>query len=224
MKKSRLLIISFVCAIMLMGIGYAWWNDTVAIGGTATAGYMDVHFENGSGFPIVLGSSYVEPTLLDANEDAITCSFNKLYPNALGVIDAKVVNESTLGVKVDAATIDVTGDPELIANLETYVIYYIADAAGNYVDGTFGSTNTVPISQLAQAINDDTFLKSLVLEPGYTLYFGVPEGVEAPYDLNNDGEKESCLVLHVNPAAGEEIENQSVNFTLNLGWKQFDQP
>lgn len=223
MKKSRFLIISFVCAIMLMGIGYAWWTDSIAIGGTATAGNMDVRFENGDGYPYIAGSSYVEPEVLSADENAITFTFDKLYPNALGILDFKAVNDSTLGVKLGTATIDVTGDPELIASLNTYLAFYVCDTSGNYVQDSFGWTGYVPISQLAQEVNNNTLLQNLVLEPGQTLYFGVPEGQEAPYDCNNDGEKESCLVVHVNPAAEEEIENQSVTFTLNLGWTQFDQ-
>lgn len=223
MKKSRFLIITFVCAIMLMGIGYAWWTDSIAIGGTATAGNMDVRFENGNGYPFIAASSYVEPALVNADENEITFTFDKLHPNALGILDFKAVNDSTLGVKLDTATIDVTGDAEMIANLNSYLVFYVCDASGNYVDNTFGWTNYVPVSQLAQEVNNNTILQNLVLEPGQTLYFGVPEGQEAPYDCNKDGVNESCLVLHVNPDAGEEIENQSVNFTLNLGWKQFDQ-
>jgi hypothetical protein len=206
-----------------MGIGYAWWNDTITIGGTAAVGNMNVHFENNGGFPFIDASKYVEPALLTTEDSSITCTFNKLYPGAIGILDVKAVNDSTLGVKFDAASINVTGDAEIISKMNSFVIFYKTDVNGNYVEDTYGWTNYVPLTQLADELNNNTLLQSIVFEPGETLYFGVPQGKEGPYDINNDGEKESCLVLHVDTAAGEEIENQSLDFTLNLGWKQFNQ-
>ena len=32
MKKTRMLIATLVCAVMLMGVGYAWWTDTITLG------------------------------------------------------------------------------------------------------------------------------------------------------------------------------------------------
>ncbi|HHZ16649.1 MAG TPA: signal peptide protein, partial [Clostridia bacterium] len=44
MKKARLLIAVLVCSVMMLGIGYAWWNDTLTVSGTVETGKFDVNF------------------------------------------------------------------------------------------------------------------------------------------------------------------------------------
>jgi hypothetical protein len=224
MKKTRLLIAMLVCAVMLMGVGYAWWTDSVAIGSTVATGEMNVHFENTSGYPYVLASEYVEASVeADECSKSITCEFNKLYPGAIGVIDAKIKNDSTIPVKLDKASIVVDIDAELAPHLQTYAYFFQTDANDNYIDGTFGYTDIVALDQLANALNRNTTLQNITLEPGDKLYFGVPDEEEPVYDLDNDGEKEKCIVFGVSSAAGNDTQNTSASFTLTLDWKQFNQ-
>jgi hypothetical protein len=222
MKKAKLLIATLVCTVMLMGVGYAWWTDSVVIGGTAATGNMDVHFENGIILPLVMGSEYVKPTRITVEARKITCEFDKLYPGAVGNIDFLVKNDSTIPVKLDKAKITVNGNDNLISNLKAFAVFYKINQSGFPIISSFGWTEIVSLKQLDEALNRSK-LKDITLYPGERIFFGVPEGQEGPYDLDGDGEKESCIVLWVDPQAPNTTQNQSANFTLTMDWKQFNQ-
>ena len=40
MKKPKMLVATLVCAVLLMGVGYAWWTDSISINGTVATGNM----------------------------------------------------------------------------------------------------------------------------------------------------------------------------------------
>lgn len=220
MKKARLLIVTLVCTVMLMGVGYAWWTDSVAIGGTAATGNMDVHFENGIFFPIVLSSPYVKPSRIIVESRKIACKFDNLYPGAIGNVDFVVKNDSTIPVKLDTAKITVNGDADLKSNLTAFAVFYKVDKNGLPVYPSFDWTDVVLLEQLAGELNEK--LKDITLYPGERLFFGVPEDREGPYDLDNNGEKESCIVLCLDPQAPNATQGKSVSFTLTMDWKQFN--
>lgn len=44
MKKTRFLALLLVASLMLMGAGYAWWNDATTIENTVSTGKLDVTF------------------------------------------------------------------------------------------------------------------------------------------------------------------------------------
>lgn len=219
MKKTKLLIVTLVCAVMMMGVGYAWWTDAISLVGTANTGCMNVHFENKEGLPIAATSCYASAEFTNVENENITFRFDNLYPGALGVVDAMVINEGTVPVKLKNATINVTGDQALKNNLLAAAVYYKINANGNYVPGTYGWTAYSTIDQLANNLKDSS-LKNIILYPGERIFFGVPDGEEGPYDLNNDNEKEECFIFYVNHDAGNDTQNNSVTFDLGMEWQQ----
>jgi hypothetical protein len=108
MKKTRLLIATLVCAVMLMGVGYAWWTDTITLGGTVATGNMDVVFSQAdlSGFDSIAGAS----ALLSADKKTITCNFTNLYPGAQGILNTGITNNSSIPVKLSNVNVAFTGD------------------------------------------------------------------------------------------------------------------
>jgi hypothetical protein len=48
MKKVKILIAVLVCSVMMMGVGYAWWNDSIMVATTANTGNMNMEFADGS--------------------------------------------------------------------------------------------------------------------------------------------------------------------------------
>jgi hypothetical protein len=44
MKKVKILIAVLVCSVMMMGVGYAWWNDSIMVATTANTGNMNMEF------------------------------------------------------------------------------------------------------------------------------------------------------------------------------------
>lgn len=219
MKKTKLLLVTLVCAVMMMGVGYAWWTDAISLVGTANTGYMDVHYDNTGWLPIAATSNYATAEFTNVEDKNITFRFDNLYPGALGVVDVMVKNDSTVPVKLKDATINVTGDQALTDNLLAAAVYYKVDVNGYYVPGTFGSTAYSTIDQLANNLKDSS-LKDMILAPGEKIFFGVPDGEEGPYDLNDDGEKEECFIFYVDYNAGNDTQNNSVTFDLGMEWQQ----
>lgn len=220
MKKTRLLIATLVCTVMLMGIGYAWWNDLLTINGTATTGKMNVYFENdtlnGVKYPKVSGSHYVEPSIVEAEAQKIICSFENLYPGATGKVDFVVINDSDIPVKLDAFEIKVTGDEELKSKVYAIANYCKIDELGNQVEDFGGTTSQVLLEELADELNN--CLEETILNPGERLSFGVPEGEEECPD------SEDCITLWVDREKAEnDTQGQKVEFTLKMAWQQFNQ-
>lgn len=108
MKKAKLLIAVLVCAVMMMGVGYAWWTDVITIKGTAQTGNMNVVF--GSGTVASVKSDYVTATV-SRNEakDVVTCEFGNLYPGASAAVVFEVVNTGTVPVVFDGYEITNAG-------------------------------------------------------------------------------------------------------------------
>lgn len=115
MKKIRLLIATLVCVIMLMGVGYAWWTDSVTISGITETGIMDVYFKDAS----CEFSEYVDAAAA-CSEDGkeISVSLANLYPGATGTLSATIVNGGSIPVQVASVKlITEGGDEDLINHL-----------------------------------------------------------------------------------------------------------
>jgi hypothetical protein len=187
-----------------MGIGYAWWTDSVVIGGTATTGNMDVHFENIDPFPKFWQNKYVEPSIIVAEDRKITCKFDNLYPDAIGTVQTMVKNDSSIPVKLDQASIVVNADEELAPYLNGTAHFYKTDVNGKIVSAPAESvTGEVALEQLANALNQSS-LKDYVLEPGEGVQFIIVAGID------KSAEKETT-------------QKNSFSYTLTLDWKQFNQ-
>jgi hypothetical protein len=48
MRKVKLLIAVLVCSVMMMGVGYAWWQDSITMATTAKTGDLNMEFMDGS--------------------------------------------------------------------------------------------------------------------------------------------------------------------------------
>ena len=222
MKKTKMLVATLVCAVLLMGVGYAWWTDSISINGTVATGNMDVIWENCEPLlPLVLTGPYIK-TDVDASEDAINFTFSNLYPGGFANIDCVAKNNSSIPVKVQRARIDVNADQELLPYLEVAVLFHKLNKNGWPVLGSYGVTDFVPIDKLADVLNSSS-LKGMTLNPGERIVFGVPEGEESPYDLDGDGIGEECFLFRVKSSASNGTMDKDVNFTLYLDFQQVNQ-
>lgn len=135
MKKTRLLIATLVCAVMLMGVGYAWWTDSVAIGGTAATGNMDVVLQ---GPEVEFGEYVGAEATLSEDEKTITCTFTNLYPGAVGTFSTNFVNNSSIPVKFAGAEVTFSQD---------------AEALNDYLLASWDGTNYISIDQFLAGIS-----------------------------------------------------------------------
>jgi hypothetical protein len=57
MRKVKLLIAVLVCSVMMMGVGYAWWQDSITVATTVNTGDLNMEFMDGSS--IIEQSGYI---------------------------------------------------------------------------------------------------------------------------------------------------------------------
>lgn len=104
MKKTRFLVLALVVAVMLMGAGYAWWNDTITITNKVSTGVLDVDIVSQTVTP---DTQYVKMSVVpdfveDSDDgDAATIKFDDIYPGVGGKATLVFKNKSTMAVKLD---------------------------------------------------------------------------------------------------------------------------
>jgi hypothetical protein len=101
MKKVKLLIASVVCAVMLMGVGYAAWNQSIHVKTFAKAGELKVRLvnEDEGKWQITKKDSVAEWQVTGNDGKTLTLSFNKLYPGAKAALSGSVENNGNLPAK-----------------------------------------------------------------------------------------------------------------------------
>jgi hypothetical protein len=157
MKKLGLIILAVVMMLGLVGAGYAYWQTTLTITGTANAANWDVHFTGVTGSPAVppLGSasasaSGITGAITLANiapgYDSGPVLFNVL--NA-GSIDANCTATVavTAGNGGSASDLIVTVSPLTLAVWASGSNYYSVDIQMNpAVTASFNATYSVTIT------------------------------------------------------------------------------
>jgi hypothetical protein len=137
MKKVKILIAVLVCSVMMMGVGYAWWSDSITMATTAKTGTLNVEFEKyGNGLATNGTSKYVTgfakvpytKKWVGGNHhghweytydyDVVNCTLNNLYPGAQAVVELKVENTGSIPAQFDDLTITNTGDAGIYSWLE----------------------------------------------------------------------------------------------------------
>lgn len=104
MKKTKFLALVLVVAIMMMGAGYAAWQETLTINHTVSTGNVDVELANGG---IVVhqdskasnGDGLARTATVVGNEQEATVTLTNLYPGAKVVATIPVKNNGTIPVR-----------------------------------------------------------------------------------------------------------------------------
>mgnify|MGYP005858980515 CR=1 FL=1 len=117
-----LLTIAVVLALALMGIAYAWWDETLTINGTVQTGEVDVAFQNASDDDEGTDPGYdkdVADCEVEVAEDgnSMTITIRNGYPSYTCTVSYEFFNAGTIPVKLysitetipDELTVDQTG-------------------------------------------------------------------------------------------------------------------
>jgi predicted ribosomally synthesized peptide with SipW-like signal peptide len=99
MKKSRLLALTLVVAIALMGAGYAYWTQTLTIENTVTTGELDVVFD-APDYEVDIWMDNEASSFVKSDDYLLTGNFIEAYPGADITIEFDLVNTGTLGAFV----------------------------------------------------------------------------------------------------------------------------
>lgn len=220
MKKTRFLALTLVVVIMLMGAGYAWWDDFTQVNGTVDTGYMDVNVR----WANLHTPPYTGGTITN-DQNTITFTATDLYPtiykssdnSTFGRVHFSIENNGTIPVKLDSIEFTRTNeDSALWDYLKTRVHIHrgIPSKTGTSLHESRSLTGVNALS--GDLKNLDTLilgseLSDYTLMPGEAIWFG-----------GNTEEESSIRYFLDKDAPNDTTENQEVGFTLKFNWKQFN--
>ncbi|MDF2884117.1 MAG: hypothetical protein K0R54_4683 [Clostridiaceae bacterium] len=113
MKKTKLIALTMVVAIMMIGAGYAAWTDTLNFEQEVNTGHLDVHFVDLNNEEVnlidphmgALSDYSVEADNDGQNQwDNAKLTINNVYPGAKYNIQVLMKNNSTMPVKFASIT------------------------------------------------------------------------------------------------------------------------
>lgn len=212
MKKTRLLALTLVAVIMLMGAGYAWWTDTLVINAKVSTGEFDVSFDddlvwvakewylkdnNKPGWreTTVIGepdniqtngaSSIEVSDVGEESNNKLSIAFSNMYPGSRVDVDATVRNNGTIPVRIKEVRVsdfEGQGSGQLKEKLLAITTITHKDALGNEVPYP-NETLARTGSMIHFEENLNKLLKGKILKPNETLSFDVPKENQAAREL-----------------------------------------
>lgn len=236
MKKFKFLILIVYLALLVTGVGYAYWSDSLIVNNTVTTGELSVRFEDGSlnglKFSDLKASKYVldaDTAIKIGNDNSIVTDNNTaaitiphIYPGSWAAFRLKAINSGTIPVKItDIKFSDISKDTELLSYL-TFEGGIGIDADGN---GTIDKYNKFSgsLSEVEKDINEwlSIDMKNTEIIPKGGIYFYIPEQETAP-DLDEDGTVDRFNIIRFKSDAPCETQNKSVTFKFTMNFKQFN--
>jgi hypothetical protein len=169
MKKIKLLSLTLVFALMLMGVAYAAWTDQLVLEATVATGIMDVNFMQGEEVdPAITASDYVDASVEfdpeDEGNDTLNVIIDNLYPGAVATLTFGVSNDSTIPV-IGKLFVNAAADNTL--DLSRLLVTVNGDSLGSVQDLIDTYAAGVDIGQYDVGEND--FLTvTLTLDPTLT--------------------------------------------------------
>ena len=190
MKKSRLILIVAIVALLVVGGAYAAWTSRTTISVNASSGEMDVAISSVTvgnvSENVVFGNDSIS---VSEDKKSATVSIKNLYPGAEANATITITNTGTIPVKLSSAS-QVRGlamNTKTNKNLSTYaanmlVVKYTvsADTKSGKVSASDSSTQTT--ASLFPNTN-------IVIEAGKTIQFDMLIAL----DKNALDETENCL-------------------------------
>ena len=214
MKKTRLIIIAAVIALLAMGGAYAAWTSRVTISANASAGEMDVEI---SSVTVGAVSEYVEfaTDSISVSEDkkSATVSIRNLYPGAEANATIVVTNIGTIPVMLSNASqlrelaVNTQTNDDLSASVaDMLVVQYTARADTK--------TGQLKASDASAESTEALFLNTgMIIEAGKTIEFDlhITLDKEAPEEAENALFRFQFIPMFVQPnlesSGGESVNN-----------------
>ncbi|MEW6770251.1 MAG: hypothetical protein AB1330_02540 [Bacillota bacterium] len=217
MRRKTFLFLMLFILLTGMGVGLAWWTDTLTIAGTVHTAKDCMEFTHYtlSTDPYITG----DVSLVDRKTLAVSVS--GLYPSGTAAatkgrarLHVTMTNTGDVPEKFVSAALQFSPEASPLLNYLKSSCYlkYDEDGPGPKPTESWGYLQ-YPWSrfdQLDDALNASTTLKGLVLDPGGWISF--------------DTEDENSIVLRLDESAPNETENQTLDFTLQLNFVQWNAP
>ena len=169
MKKTKFMIGALVLSMGLLGTGYAYWTDTLAVSTTVDTGHLNVKFANHQSKDTYLNdivhdvdgryTTFVSTTSLldgpaegdyDNEEDLISIELSELVPGAYTCVKADMVNTGTVAARLAKVTptLPTTIDEELKEDLLVKIVAWDNDVFCNLYEGTLSNLKEVNVKEV----------------------------------------------------------------------------
>lgn len=215
MKRTKFIAGALVLSMGLLGTGYAYWTDAITVNTTVKTGNFDINYrKDGLGavavedadakyvgkYDIEEGMRVTPGTLkaeLIPNDETGVTSFKvtNIYPTAGAVFNTRIVNDGSIGAKVD----DIAIASDMMASEAREQLRFLVGTKAedvSFIDNTQG----VSLEEL-EGLTEKLF-EEVQLEPG--------EGMDL------------YLGVMLMPGAGNETQAENVEFGMNIKWTQFN--
>lgn len=200
MKKSKIITSTLVVASLLMGAGYAAWNDTVTFNHSVTTGELNVEFVENSSYAYSW-DDYVSVSYSNDNTTANFCAQN-MYPGTNYFCNVLEKNEGTIPAVFDSATVTISGTPEVIENMSAHYWIWVYHNDGSIED--LGYLDC-PLTDIATDLT--SYLSDVILNPGDSISLqGDSTDYFATYSFSEDADNDTM--------------NGYVDFSIQFNWVQ----
>lgn len=230
MKKTRILALAVIVAVMLMGAGYAAWTDRLTINNTVGTGELKVEFVDDEVFPLIGDfdytleeNNYIESSINQNDPKTTTVTISNMYPGNLVFYEALFENKGTIPAVVSGVDVKfTTPNKPLQDNLHVWGGFIHFDKNWNYKGGNWFNTR---LGNLDMALN--RVLANERMEPGDKIVFDIPDEYKDDLQADTEGaydpSKGKCIQFHLPGSVGDSLEKQSTTFTIELNFKQHNQ-
>lgn len=192
MKKSKLIVIGVVAAMMLAGIAFAAWTASVDVNVNAKSGELNVEItDKGVGSVSDYIVFTVGDVVISGDKKSATVSIDNMYPGAEAVFTVKVENVGTLPVelsKLSHSSVQVLdkNTNESFGMDSDLMQYFHAEYTAAVLDATDATVDT-----LAPAVTNwvaDLFAGNSLpaIEPGQSLELTVKVYMDEDADDNTE--------------------------------------
>lgn len=159
MKKVKFVALVLSAAVMIMGAGYAAWNETVTINNTVETGELSVALGNGSvnvfknisdgaepaGMPARIAEATLDAAAADKNVENVKVT--NLYPGAHVHISIPLTNDGSIPVKVNGVNLIETNVPAWVTVTQTNLPDALDTGATENITYTLDVADNAPESQ-----------------------------------------------------------------------------
>ncbi|MCT4593281.1 MAG: hypothetical protein N4A57_03275 [Anaeromicrobium sp.] len=210
MKKTKFLAIIMTLALMLTGVGYAYWSDTITSETTVKTGKFEVNILKDSAVARVIDDQVVTMAEPKIKGKTVAFEINNMYPGAFFNTGFKIVNDGDIPAKIKNIDVEVTGD-KLSPYLNVDSGLWSKDEKGNPKFIRL-FTGTLADFESGLALNEEA--KNLVLKPG--------EFVEIASMDNQDELQKGLYVTMDKKAPDNETERKKAKIKMTFNFTQFN--
>lgn len=229
MNKTKLITLSLVIALVLMGTAFAWWTQSTTISNKITTGELDVELKEISD-PVIrftknnksilnLLSIYdhygAEVTKFDfPNQYTLDVVVENMFPGSYTSYYFEVNNTGTVPIKVSDVKLTDKGSTlpaDKLNNLPITFTYILKSEANNFPLPTITNNIKGTYADIVGKIKNA--LKDVVILPEDALLFG-HFGVEIETDTENG------FTITIPEAWENDTESCDINFSLEFEYTQ----